>query len=400
MGRARPAPKPAPGSTPRPAAAPAPAGGGAAQPDPGQDGAAKWPPPPPPPGHVPVAGQARIWAMVALALALVLWLLGDIVLPFVIGAGMAYFLNPLVEALVRRGLSRGPAVGLIALMALGAVVLAVLAVVPALIGQGRALVEAAPAVFAAAAAALTERFPDLMLDEAGLRAMLAQAGDWARAQGGEVLNRLLASARSVLSVVLLLVVVPVVTVYLLLDWPRMLAAIDRLLPRRHAPTIRHLGAQIDRSVAAYIRGMGTVCLAMACYYGIGLMAVGLQFGLVVGALAGLLTFIPYVGAVVGGVLVIALALYQFWGEWLSFGLVIAVFAAGQMVESNVVTPRVLGQAIGVHPVWLLFAISVFGALFGLVGMLVAVPLAAAAAVLVRHAVTVYEASPLYLDTGR
>jgi len=346
-----------------------------------------------------MAGQGRTWAIAGAVLAAVLWLLGDVILPFVIGAGLAYFLNPLVEALVRRGLSRGPAVALIALLALTLIVLAVLAVVPALIGQGRALVEAAPAVFAAASAALTERFPDLMLDEAGLRAMLAQAGDWARAQGGEVLNRLLSSARSVLGVVLLLVVVPVVTVYLLLDWPRMLASLDRLLPRRHAPTIRRLGTQIDRSVAAFIRGMGTVCLAMAVYYGVALMAVGLQFGLVVGALAGLLTFIPYVGAAVGGVLVIALALYQFWGAWLSFGLVIAVFAAGQVVESNVITPRVLGQAIGVHPVWLLFAISVFGALFGLVGMLVAVPLAAAAGVLVRHAVSVYESSPLYLDPG-
>jgi predicted PurR-regulated permease PerM len=346
-----------------------------------------------------MAGQGRAWAIAGAVLAAVLWLLGDVILPFVIGAGLAYFLNPLVEALVRRGLSRGPAVALIALLALTLIVLAVLAVVPALIGQGRALVEAAPAVFAAAAAALTERFPDLMLDEAGLRAMLAQVGDWARAQGGEVLNRLLSSARSVLGVVLLLVVVPVVTVYLLLDWPRMLASLDRLLPRRHAPTIRRLGTQIDRSVAAFIRGMGTVCLAMAVYYGVALMAVGLQFGLVVGALAGLLTFIPYVGAAVGGVLVIALALYQFWGAWLSFGLVIAVFAAGQVVESNVITPRVLGQAIGVHPVWLLFAISVFGALFGLVGMLVAVPMAAAAGVLVRHAVSVYESSPLYLDPG-
>jgi predicted PurR-regulated permease PerM len=364
-------------------------------------------PPPPAPATPPAPvgaprgaaiSQARIWALVALGFAAVLWLLGDIVLPFVIGAGMAYFLNPLVEGLVRRGLSRGPAVALIGVLALALVVLALLAVVPALIGQGRALVEAAPAVFASASAALTEQFPDLMLDEAGLRAMLAQAGDWARAQGGEVLNRILASARSVLGVVLLLVVVPVVTVYLLLDWPRMLAALDRLLPRRHAPTIRQLGHQIDRSVAAYIRGMGTVCLAMAAYYGIGLMAAGLQFGLVVGALAGLLTFIPYVGAAVGGVLVVSLALYQFWGAWVAFAVVIGVFVAGQLVESNVVTPRVLGQAIGVHPVWLLFALSVFGALFGLVGMLVAVPLAAAAAVLVRHAITVYERSPLYLDT--
>lgn len=342
---------------------------------------------------------ARFWAVVAAVAAAVLWFLGDIVLPFVIGAGLAYFLDPAVEALVRRRVPRGLAVALIAGSALGTIALVMLAVVPALIGQAAALVEAAPDLFRAFAAGLTDRFPDIALDDAALRGMLGQAGDWARAQGGALLDRVLSSARSLLSVLLLLVVVPVVTLYLLYDWPRLLSAVDGLLPRRHAPTIRHLAAQIDRSVAAYIRGMGTVCLLMACYYGIGLMAAGLQFGLVVGAAAGLLTFIPYLGALIGAVLALGLGLWQFWGDWWGFGLVVAVFGAGQLVESNVITPRVLGSAIGVHPVWLLFAISAFGALFGLVGILLAVPLAAAAAVLVRHFIGVYRASDYYRDAG-
>lgn len=340
--------------------------------------------------------QARIWLAAGLGLAVFLWLLGDIVLPFVLGAGLAYLLNPLVEGLARWGLPRAAAVALIVGLTILGVVLAVLLLIPMLIGEARALVAAAPALFNALAAAIGERFPELGLDELGVRQMLAQAGAWAQAQGGELLNRVLSSARSVVGVVLLLVIVPVVTVYLLLDWPRMIAAVDRLLPRPQAPRIRAILAEIDRTVAAFVRGMGSVCLAMAAWYGIGLMLVGLQFGLVVGALAGLLTFIPYVGALVGGALALGLGLYQFWGDWLSLGLVAAVFFSGQALEGNVITPRILGQAVGLHPVWLLFALAMFGALFGLVGMLVAVPVAAAAGVLVRHGIDAYMRSDVYL----
>lgn len=343
-----------------------------------------------------VVPQARFWLLAAAALALFLWFLGDIILPFVLGAGLAYFLNPVVEAVVRRGLPRWAAVVLIAVLALGTITLAALLIMPTLIGQGAALIAAAPGYFDALTAFVAERFPDLSLTNETLGNMLDQAGAWAQAQSGEILNRLLTSARSLVNVVLLLVIAPVVAVYLLLDWPRMIAAIDRLLPRPHAPRIRLIMADIDRTVAAFVRGMGSVCLAMAAFYGIGLMAVGLQFGLVVGATAGLLTFIPYVGALVGGVLAIGLGLFQFWGDWLSLGLVIGVFAFGQALEGNVISPRILGQAVGLHPVWLIFALAVFGALFGLVGMLIAVPVAAAMAVLVRHATHAYMQSDLYL----
>jgi predicted PurR-regulated permease PerM len=341
------------------------------------------------------ASAARLWAIAAVALGLVLWMLGDIVLPFVVGAGLAYALNPLVDALVRRGLPRGGAVALVAGGALGGLALAVVAVIPVLISEAAALVEAAPAVFGALAATLTERFPDLTLDEDALRQALARMGNWAQAQGGAIANQLLSSARSLVSVVLFVVVVPVVTVYLLADWPRMLATVDALIPRPQAPTIRDLARRIDRAVAAYVRGMGAVCLVMAGWYGFGFMLAGLQFGLLVGALAGILTFIPYVGAVVGGVLAIGLGLWQFWGDWVPLGLVLAVFLIGQTVESNIVTPRIIGQAVGLHPVWLLFALSVMGTLFGLVGMLVAVPMAAAAGVLVRHGLDLYRASSLF-----
>ena len=186
-----------------------------------------------------------------------------------------------------------------------------------------------------------------------------------------------------------------VSVYLLLDWDNMVAKIDGLLPRDHAPTIRKLARDIDETLAAFIRGMGTVCLVLGTYYAIALMLVGLQFGLVVGFIAGIVTFIPYLGALIGGVLAIGLALFQFWGEWLHIGLVAGIFVLGQMIEGNFLTPKLVGDSVGLHPVWLILALSVFGALFGFVGKLVAVPMAAALGVIARFAVDKYKSSLLY-----
>jgi predicted PurR-regulated permease PerM len=144
-----------------------------------------------------------------------------------------------------------------------------------------------------------------------------------------------------------------------------------------------------------VRGQGTVCLILGTFYAVALMIVGLQFGLVVGLVAGLLTFIPYVGALVGGVLAIGLALFQFWGDWWMIVAVAAIFQVGQLVEGNILTPKLVGSSVGLHPVWLIFALSAFGALFGFVGLLVAVPVAAAIGVLVRYFVEQYQQGLLY-----
>jgi predicted PurR-regulated permease PerM len=175
----------------------------------------------------------------------------------------------------------------------------------------------------------------------------------------------------------------------------MVARIDHLLPRDHAPIIRRLAGEIDAALASFVRGMGTVCLILGSFYAVALMLVGLQFGLVVGALAGLLTFIPYVGAIFGGALALGLALFQFWGDWLSIALVAAIFVSGQVIEGNFLTPRLVGSSVGLHPVWLIFALSAFGTLFGFVGMLVAVPVAAALGVIARFAVAEYQKGRLY-----
>ena len=342
-----------------------------------------------------VRRQLQIWGVLGALALLALWRLSDVMLPFLLGAALAYFLDPLADRLERLGLGRAAATVTISLAVLLIFVLAFLLVVPLLFEQIQALKEAIPGLVDQVYALATEQFPTLADPDSTLRHSLASFATAVQARSGELANALLGSALSVINVVLLIVVVPVVAFYLLLDWDRMIAQVDALLPREHAPTIRKVAAEINRTVASFVRGMGTVCLLMGIYYAAGLMLVGLQFGLVIGAIAGLITFIPYVGAMIGGVLALGLALVQFWGDWLHLGLVVAVFVGGQALEGNVVTPRLVGRSVGLHPVWLIFALSVFGASFGFVGMLVAVPVAAAVGVIARHFAEVYRESPLY-----
>jgi len=344
---------------------------------------------------LPIHNQFRYWGIAAVVLVASLWLLGDVILPFVLGGAVAYFLDPVADRLERLGCSRAMATGIIALVAVLIFVVMALMVVPALVEQAIALFDTAPQLAKDLQTFLTERFPSLMDSNSTLRASLVTLGETVQERGGELLNAVLTSAYSIINIVLLFVIVPVVAVYLLYDWDRMIARIDELLPRDHAPVIRRLAGEIDKTLASFIRGMGTVCLILGTYYAVALMLVGLQFGLVVGFVAGALTFIPYVGAILGGVLAIGLALFQFWGEWISLGLVAGIFVLGQVIEGNLLTPKLVGSSVGLHPVWLIFALSVFGSLFGFVGMLVAVPLAAALGVLMRFLTEQYRESRLY-----
>jgi len=344
---------------------------------------------------LPVSTQMKYWGGVSAVFLVLLWFLGDVILPFVLGGAIAYFLDPVADRLQRMGASRALAVSLITLVALLVFVLMALMVIPTLVQQTVSLIDTAPQLFNKFQQVLTERFPTIVDENSTLRQSLIAVGETIRERGGEVLDSVLSSAASLLNVVLLFVIVPVVAFYLLYDWDRMIGRIDELLPRDHAPVIRRLAGEVDQTLASFIRGMGTVCLILGTYYAVALMLVGLQFGLVVGAVAGLITFIPYVGALVGGALAIGLALFQFWGDWLSIGLVAAIFVGGQVAEGNFLTPKLVGGSVGLHPVWLIFALSVFGAVFGFVGMLVAVPVAASIGVLARFLVTQYMNSRLY-----
>ena len=344
---------------------------------------------------LPVRDQVKYWGIAAAVFFLVLWVLGDVILPFVLGAAIAYFLDPVADRLESAGCSRALAVAIITFFALLLFVVLALLIVPMLVTQAASLIDSVPEMFGNLQAFLTERFPDLLDANSTIRRSLSSIGETIQARGGEILNTILASFSGIVNAVVLFVLVPIVAFYLLYDWDDMVARVDALLPRDHAPTIRTLAAEIDKTLAGFVRGQGTVCLILGAYYAIALMAVGLNFGLVVGFIAGALTFIPYVGALVGGVLAIGLALFQFWGDWLWILLVWAIFQSGQFVEGNILTPRMVGSSVGLHPVWLIFALAAFGALFGFVGLLVAVPVAAMMGVVTRFAIAQYKDSRLY-----
>lgn len=350
---------------------------------------------------LPVQTQAKYWSIAIAIFALALWYLGDVIMPFILGGAIAYFLDPVADRLENMGLSRVLSTVIISVFAILVFIIAFLLVVPTLVSQAVALADAAPDLFAKLQNFLTDRFPSLMDANSTLRQSLDGLGQKIQERGGELIGTLLSSAMGVINVVILLVVTPVVAFYLLLDWDRMIEQIDKLLPLDHRNEVREIAADINRTLASFIRGQGSVCIVLGTYYAVALMLVGLQFGLVVGFIAGLITFIPYVGALVGGALAIGLGLFQFWGEWWSLGAVAVIFMLGQFFEGNILTPKLVGSSVGLHPVWLMFALAVFGSLFGFVGMLVAVPVAASLGVVTRFFIAKYQTGRLYQgQTGR
>ncbi|MGV6806238.1 MAG: AI-2E family transporter [Ruegeria sp.] len=339
--------------------------------------------------------QVKYWGIAAAVFFVVLWYLGNVILPFVLGGAVAYCLDPIADKLERIGFSRIMATITITLVAAIVFIVAALLVIPTLIGQAVGLVQTLPTLVASLRDFLGEKFPDILDSNSQLYKSLVSIGETLQSQGLAVLNTVLASFSGIVNLLVLVFLVPVITFYLLIDWDRMVAEIDKLLPRDHVSEVRDLARQVDRTLAAFIRGQGTVVLIMGAYYGIGLMLIGLNFGLAIGFTAGLISFIPYVGAIIGGGLAFGLAIFQFWGDWVWLFAVAAVFFGGQFIEGNILTPNLVGNSVGLHPVWLIFALSVFGALFGFVGMLVAVPLAAAMGVLVRYGIQKYQASVLF-----
>lgn len=358
---------------------------------------------------LPAKKQFQYWGVAAVVFAVVMWALGDVLLPFILGAAIAYMIDPVADRLEDWGMSRTGATATITIGAMVLFLLVLLIVLPTLIGQMIDLVRVLPDVLSNLRTVAQDQFPQIFDQQSRMHQLLETFGNTLREKSVVILETALGSAVSLLNLLVLLVIVPVVAVYLLLDWDRMIERIDALLPRDHVPVIRKLAGDVDAVIASFIRGMGTVCLILGTYYAVALMAVGLNFGLAVGFVAGLVTFIPYLGSLIGGALAIGLALFQYWGaievvdgetvtyatDWLRIGIVAAIFVAGQVVEGNFLTPKLVGNSVGLHPVWLLLALSVFGAMFGFVGMLVAVPIAAAFGVLARFLVDQYLDSRLY-----
>lgn len=347
--------------------------------------------------------RMRRWPsyLAALFVFLVLiYLLRTVLLPFVAGMGVAYFLDPVCDKLEKWGCSRILATTLVTIVFALLIILAFLIIVPVLIEQLSLFIRDLPGLVERAHQRLLPlyaqfqlRFDLPALDDLGV--MLRNRLGGVLGFFGEALQGVVSGGAAIANLLSLLFITPVVTFYILRDWDLLVARIDTLLPRDHAETIREQMRAVDTTMAGFIRGQASVCLVLGAYYAGGLMLVGLPFGLVIGLVAGLLTFIPYVGSLTGFVISMAVALASF-DTWHGTAIVAAIFVSGQVMEGNFLTPKLVGDRVGLHPVWIIFALLAGGALFGFVGLLLAVPVAAAIGVLVRFGIGRYLASPLYL----
>src|SRR3954454_10452847 len=341
------------------------------------------------------------WLAALVAAVLALYVLRDVLLPFVAGFALAYLLDPVADRLERPGVGRLRGGIVILVVFVVVLVLMLVLLIPLGAHQVALFMDKVPGMVSRLQGMIATQ-AEPILDRLGGREahgdvpnslgdIVRQGIDW----GAAFLKGLWSGGTALLSIFGLLVVSPVVAFYLLVDWDRMVATVDGWAPVRHRDTVRRLAREIDSAIAGFVRGQAAVCLILGTFYALGLALIGLNFGVLIGLISGLLTFIPYVGSLTGLVLSVGVAVVQFWPNWTWILATLAVFVTGQFIEGNILSPKLVGASVGLHPVWLMFALLAFGSLFGFVGLLLAVPLAAAVGVVARHALRQYMASPLY-----
>ena len=341
------------------------------------------------------------WLIIAAAIGGLLYFLAPVLTPFALSALFAYLGNPLVERLAAKRMSRGAAVAIVFLLMTLAVALLLAIIIPALIDQARSVpgyIDALHAWYDRVAAPWLQSefgFSLTAIDPgrafASLRAHLDDIGRFAP----KLLGGLTTSGAAVMGWVANLLLIPLITFYLMRDWTHMVERLRLLVPRPLEPTVTQLVRESDLVLGSFLRGQMSVVFALAAMYATGLSLAGLKFGMLIGIVAGLVSFVPYLGPVVGigGGLISAIVT---GGDiWVNVALVLAVFMVGQVVESFFLTPKLVGESIGLHPVAVVFAVLAGGQLFGFFGVLLALPVAAVILVLLRHTRERYLASDLY-----
>ena len=339
------------------------------------------------------------WVSLALVTLGFIYLVRSILLPFVMAAAVAYFFDPLVKRLERHGLPRWSSALIVLLVFVMMFVGALFLVVPTLEQQVQQLMIAIPKWVDSFR---TETLPAVEAyigrigigQQGQLTETINSGATKALSTVSTVLTGILAGSLAVIDLISLLLVTPVVAFYLLRDWNQIVQDADRCFPRKHVATLRQLFHDIDRTLSGFIRGQALVCLIQATYYGVGLTICGLDFGALVGVSAGILTFIPYIGAAVGLITALVIAFAQ-WHDSFHVAKVAIVFVVGMALEGNLITPKLVGDRIGLHPALVIFAVLAGGVLFGLLGTLIAVPVAAVIGVLFRFGVQEYLSSRLY-----
>ncbi|HET8818019.1 MAG TPA: AI-2E family transporter [Xanthomonadaceae bacterium] len=341
------------------------------------------------------------WIVVTLAVLWLMGLLSPVLTPFVLGALLGWMGDPLVDRLVASGRSRGASVTLVFTGMVLVVLVALVLLVPMLEEQVVTLFESLPRYrewFVGTALPWLEARTGLelmgWLDPAQLIQLARQHWEQAGGAAATVLGYLSRSGFALLAWFANLVLLPVLTFFFLRDWDILVARVASLIPRDHLPTVTRLARESDEVLGGFLRGQLLVMLILGVFYGVGLWIVGLDLGLLIGLIAGLLTFVPYLGPASGIVLGLIAAVVQF-GDWPHVAGVLAVFGIGQVVETYVLTPKLVGDRIGLHPMAVIFAVMAGGVLFGFLGMLLALPVAAVANVLLRYAEERYTHSRLY-----
>jgi len=336
------------------------------------------------------ARPSAIWIGTLATVILIVVLLREILLPFVAGLAIAYLLAPAVDRIERLGVNRTVAtLGIVSLF---------------LIGVGGVLLFVIP-LLGTDLVAFIEKVPDYIgqlqafandPSRPWLRKLIGEGLSEAQQSVGQIasfaadwipsfLRSLWSDSQAVFSILSLMLVTPIVTVYLLLDWKNLIATLDRSIPTAEREHILALAGELDDTIAGFLRGQGTICLILAVYYALALRLIGLNHGILIGLAAGLVSFIPYLGSFTGLGLSLCVAVLQFWPHWTMMPVVLGIFLAGQAIADYVLSPYLIASRVQLNPVWIMFAIAAFGYLFGFVGLLIAVPLAAAIGVVIRFA---------------
>lgn len=349
--------------------------------------------------------RIQVWAL--LGLAAIVWLLvllEPILMPFFVSMILAYLGDPLTDWLEAKGLSRRLAVSVVFLVLLLMLTLAMLVLLPLLGRQLRQLIDLLPVVFAWVQVTLlpwvqTTTGLDFSTDFDQLRQTLMANWRQTSTLAATLLAQVSRSGLAFAFWIANLALIPVVTFYLLLDWDHLKARIRNLMPRRYEPTITRLASECDEVLSAFLRGQLLVMLSLGLVYAMGLSLLGIQFGVLIGLVAGLASIVPYLGVIVGLAVAAIVAFFQY-GDVLHLAGVGAVFATGQLLEGTVLQPLLLGDKIGLHPVAVIFAVLAGGQLFGFTGILLALPVAAVIMVLLRYLHDRYKNSSLYDAAGQ
>jgi predicted PurR-regulated permease PerM len=340
------------------------------------------------------------WITMLAALVAVVVLLREVLLPFVAAMMLAYLLDPLASRLERFGMNRLVAtLTIVGLFVVGVVAIVILAA-PIVVDEIVSFVDNLPLYIRRLHGLATDK------DKPWLSKIVGEGLGQAEQSISELttlaadsldgfLHSVWSGSRALISVLSLSVVTPMVACYLIYDWNRMVATIDNWVPPSRRDTVRALAREIDETIGGFMRGQGTLCLILSVYYAVALSLTGLNHGMLIGVAAGLISYVPYLGSLSGLVVSTCVAIAMFWPNWPHILIVPAIFFVGQTLADYVLSPHLIGRRIHLSPVWVIFALFAFGYLFGFVGLLIAVPLAAALGVLIRFAMRQYYASPLY-----